>query len=377
MTQRFDEGAGFSEALDNLHEQASSEVGLDDFGETDYLEGLRILLDAYDNEAKFSPTGRQAAYATLVETLKRRLKSERLLRQHPSARDVRIVRPIIVLGLVRTGSTALHALLGQDPDIHVLEYWLACQPQPRPPRVEWTNHPDYQSSAAEIDAIYAGDPSLKAIHFMAPDLPEECRHFLAQSFTDDSFEVNATVPSYTAWYEKKHLKDTYRRHRDLVGLVASGSPSGRLILKYPVHMKNLAALLEVYPDACVVQTHRDPAGVMSSYVSLIAGFRAIYERDIDRGAIAREQLEVWASGAEHAIAVRRDRDPSQFFDLHYQEYISDPIASVRQIYERFGQELSAEGERRLQDWQDQNPPGKHGEHRHLAEALPITRGEIL
>jgi hypothetical protein len=367
----------FADLEGALHAAARQQTGLDDFGDPSYLEGLRVILRAYDHEARFSDTGRQLARGDIERTLVTRLRSQELLKRHRDSLQREIHRPIIVTGLVRTGSTALHHLLGQDPDTQVLEYWLAANPQPRPPRETWEGRPDYQACVAALDAMYAADPSLKAIHFMAADGPEECRHFLAQSFTDDAFEVNASVPSYTRWYESRPLQDTYRRHRDLLRLVGSTSPERRWILKYPVHMKNLRALLDVYPDACIVQTHRDPAQVMSSYISLIAGFRAIYERDIDRDAIAEEQLEVWASGAEHAIEVREQCDRRQFFDLEFRDFRADPVAAVKRIYAYFDQPLSAEGERRLAAWSEQNHQGRHGEHRHSMRDVAIREERVL
>jgi hypothetical protein len=369
MSQDAGTFAGSEQAL---HEQAAHEVGYDDFGDPSYLEGLHVVLDAYDHEARFHPAGHEAARANLVRLLETRLRSQRLLREHAGRLATDIRRPLVILGLVRTGSTALHHLVGQGPDLQALQYWLAAHPQPRPPRAEWERSPDFRESVAEIDAMYAADPSLRAIHLMMADGPEECRHLLAQGFTDDSFEVNATVPSYTRWYEGGHHVASYRRHRELLGLVGSTSPGRRWVLKYPVHMKHLGPLLEVYPDACVVWTHRDPTQVLSSYVSLIAGFRALFEQAIDRAAIAREQLEVWAAGAERAIAVRREHDPAQFFDLHFRDFVADPIGAVKRIYDRFDLALSDERERRLRRWQE-TPRGRHGRHRHSMGRRPRTR----
>jgi len=377
MAQTTQANDSFVQSEQALHDEAIRDTGLDDFGDPSYLDGLRRVLDAYDREAKFHDAGRAMARAALVQFLKTRLRSQRLMTQHGAAMRHEIRRPVIVLGLVRTGSTALHHLLGQDPNIQVLEYWLAAHPQPRPPRADWEARAEFQESAAEIDAMYSADPSLKAIHLMMAEGPEECRHLLAQNFTDDYFEVNTTVPSYTRWYERAHHGATYRRHRDLLRLVGSTSPDKRWILKYPVHMKHLAALLEVYPDACVVQTHRDPTKVLSSYISLIAGFRGLFERDIDRAAIAREQVEVWASGADRAIAVRRQHDPAQFVDLHFREFVADPIASVRRIYDRFGLTLTPEAEKRMRAWQASNPEGKHGKHQHSMEDVGVTRHAVL
>jgi hypothetical protein len=360
-----------------LHEAAIERAGFDDFGDPYYLEGLRMVLDSYDNEAKFSEAGREVAYHGLVDILTKRLLSEKLLKAQPAVLENGIRRPIVILGLVRTGSTALHHLMGQDPAIQVIEYWLGNFPQPRPPRNEWETHPDYTKCVTELELMYAANPSLKSIHLMMADGPEECRHFLAQSFTDDYFEVNSSIPTYTKWYEEKNLEPTYRRHRDLLKLVGSTSPERPWILKYPVHMKNLAALLEVYPDACIVWTHRDPSQVLSSYISLVAGFRAFFEKDIDRDAIGQEQLDVWAAGAEKGIEVRRRHDPSQFYDLHFRDFTTDSVGSVRQIYEHFGLEFSEESERCLARWELDNPKGRHGTHKHSMADVTLSREATL
>lgn len=348
----------FATSEEALHEEAAQATGCRDFGDPSYREALRVVLQAYDEEARFHDAGRAAARANLVQLLATRLRSERGLVEHRARLATDIRRPVVVLGLVRTGSTTLHHLLGQDREIQTLEYWLAAQPQPRPPRDTWGDHPDFRASVAEIEAMYAFDPGLRAIHLMRADLAEECRHLLAQSFVDDSFEVNATVPSYTRWYEGGRHVAAYRRHRALLGLIASTRPAARWALKYPVHVKHLEALLEVYPDACVVWTHRDPARVLASYVELIVGFRAIYEQDLDRAAIAAEQLEVWAAGAERAIAVRARHDPAQFHDVEFDELVADPIGVVRRIYDRFALELTADAEQCMRAWQATTVEGK-------------------
>ena len=370
---------GFADSEDALHEEAIAIAGCDDFGNPSYLEGMRVLLDAYDSEAKFSAQGRMAARHMVLDTLVKRLSAERQWAEIPQVLEREIERPLVICGLVRTGSTALHYLLGQDPDHQCLQYWLAGHPQPRPPRESWTSHPDYQAAATEIDMMYQADPSLRAVHFMMPDGPEECRHLLAQEFTDDGYEVNATVPSYSAWYEQVDMLPSYQRHRDLLKLIGSTDTVRPWLLKYPVHMRNLRTFLEVYPDACIIQTHRDPLSVLPSYISLIAGFRAIFEDDIDRPAIARRQLELWARGAEDAIEFRRKRDSGQFYDLHFSDFMADPIAAVKRIYAHFGRELSEEGERRLRDWQENNPQHKHGKHEYStsAEDMGVRGQEIL
>jgi hypothetical protein len=367
---------GFVESEGWLHEAAIRAVGFDDFGEEPYLDGLRALLDSYDRESKLGDDGRRALLLDIQETLEKRLRSERAWKRDPDLLAHAIRRPIFIVGLVRTGSTALHYLMGQDPGLQKLEYWLASHPQPRPPREQWERIPDFLASQAEIDVYYGADPSLRAMHFMDPALPEECRHFLAQSFTDDGFEVRASAPSYSRWYRDADMRGAYRRHQKLVKLVGATDPGRRWLLKYSVHVRNLPALLEVYPDACIVWTHRDPSRVMRSYASVVGGFRSVFEREVDLCAIAREQIELWASGLERAIAFRRGQDPRRFFDLHFGAFRADPVGSVKRIYAHFDQPLSSEGERRLTEWARSNPEQKHGRHEYVHKDIGIGDEEV-
>ena len=118
---------------------------------------------------------------------------------------------------------------------------------------------------------------LKAIHLMEADGPEECRHLFVQSFLDHTFDSNASIPGYTRYFEAQDMRPAYEWHRDVLRLVGSTSPERRWVLKYPAHMRELDALLAVYPDACVVQSHRDPARVLPSMCSLVTGWRSLYE----------------------------------------------------------------------------------------------------
>jgi hypothetical protein len=367
---------GFLASADALHAAARAAVGYDDFGDPGYLEGFRVLLEAYDRESRLTPTGRQWVEAQLLGILRNRLVAQRFWAERPEILRLEIHRPIFVLGLVRTGTTALHHLLAQDPRSQVLEYWLAENPCPRPPRETWEGDPRYQAAVQEIAWMYETDPNLRAIHLMTAGGPEECRHLLMQSFTDDTFDCNATIPSYTAWYGRQDVRATYRRHRDLLRLVGSPTPERRWLLKYPVHMGNLRALFEVYPDACIVQTHRDPTKVIPSICSLVAGWRALYEHDVDRRAIARWLSDLWATRLERGLAVRRERPPQQFFDLHLREILADPAGAVRRIYDRFGIAMTDAAERRFRAWKDENPRGRYGEHRYRAEEFGLTDDAI-
>jgi hypothetical protein len=135
-------------------------------------------------------------------------------------------------------------------------------------------------------------------------------------------------------------------------------------------------VLETFPDACFVWTHRDPARLLPSLCSLVAGWRSLYEGAVDERAIGRWQLEMWCELVMGGIAKRRLADPGRFCDLSFQEVARDPLAAVRRIYRHFGFELGPEAERRMREWQAANPQGKHGGHAYSAERFGLSEDEI-
>ncbi|MFN8037558.1 MAG: sulfotransferase [Acidimicrobiia bacterium] len=366
--------AGSEEAL---HEEASRATGLEDFGDPTYHGALGVLLESLDRDADLSETGRMIFRGQLVNTLANRLRSQRWLDDRPEVGAVEIRRPIVITGLVRTGSTALHYLMGQDPGLQALPYWLAAHPQPRPPRQEWEDSTGFRASAAELAFLYDNAPDLMAVHEMRADWPEECRHLLEQSFVDDRFEVAATLPTYARWYHETRHLEAYRLHRRLVQLIGSTDPERRWLLKYPVHLRQLPSLLAVYPDACIVQTHRDPCAVIASYTSFVSKIRALHENAVDVPALARELVESWAHAAEAGMAARDAHgDEGRFVDVYFDDFMADPIGSVRRIGRRVDHELSEEAERRLAAWQAEHPQGKHGRHVYDAERTGVSEAEI-
>ena len=344
----------------------------DDFGDPAYRQGLGVLTAAYDREARLTPFGRMMIRRQLLGILTNRLNAEKAWSHDPDILRREIRRPLFILGLPRTGTTALHHLLGQDPEVQVLEYWLAAAPGPRPPRDTWKSDPRYKQAERDLRTMYWLDPGLKAMHLMTADGPEECRHLLCQTFTDDTFECNATIPSYVRWYRGQDMRPAYQQHKRLLQLIGAPTPERRWLLKYPVHMGNLRTLLEIYPDACFVQTHRDPAAVIPSICSLVAGFHSLYEDDFDRRALASDQLELWAHRLEAGVAVRGEQPRERFFDLHFAELQSDPLGAVRRLYDHFGFALGDEAERRMRAHLAANPRGKHGEHVYSAAEYGLS-----
>ncbi|SMB21935.1 conserved protein of unknown function [Sterolibacterium denitrificans] len=350
--------------------------GYDDFGETSYLEGLRRLLYSYDEEARFHTLGALTMRYQLVGLLAERLRTNRWFAAMPESAEIRIERPLVITGMVRTGSSALLDLMGANPDTQCLPYWLGLHPQPRPPRAQWEAAYDFQHARVELDLMYrAGRNVLEAIHFLSPDGPDEPGRIIGQGFSDDRFEVVNTVPTWSEWYANTIHRETFQRYRRVTQLIGAYEPDKRWLMKYPVFIRNLEAFLDAFPDACILWTHRDPAQVLPSYVSLVAHFRGLMEKDIDHARIAREQLEIWASAMECGMRLREGRE-HQFHDVYFNDFYADPLGEIARAYARFDQSFPEAARAAIQKWRDDNPPGKHGEHTYSKTFVGVDRAAI-
>jgi hypothetical protein len=271
-----------------------------------------------------------------------RLLSESAWKQHPRHADVTIERPIFVTGLVRTGTTALHRLLGADPAHQGLHMWLAEFPQPRPPRETWESNPLYRQLDAQFTQHHEENPGYTGLHFMAAYELEECWQLLRQSLHSVSYETLAHLPGYSKWLSQQDWTPSYRRHRKNLQLIGLNDADKRWVLKNPSHLFALDALMATYPDALVIQTHRPVETIMASMCSLAQHTAEGWSESFAGAQIGADAMETWSRGLERFNTARAKYDPAQFYDVDYRELIADPLGTVADIYRHFGLTLTGE-----------------------------------
>lgn len=373
MTKRFTKG--FRAACDELHELAARETGLSDFGDGAYRRPLALLLDAYDRESILSEAGAEATRRVLVRCLAGRLYSTHRQALHPECLARRIERPLVIAGVPRTGSTALHKLLASDPGSQALEHWLGCEPDVRPPRAEWARHPGYQAAVAALDRIYQGSPGMRAAHSMQAGEADECRLLLMQDFVNTSFSFNATIPSYEAWVLEQDLRGVYARYRDNLKLVGAREPEKRWVLKNSSHLWALPALTATFPDVCLVQTHRNPLEWLVSIASLVYKSRLLYEPGVRKQDVGEQALRQWSKVIARCRA-DRERLACRALDVHHRHLLRDPVGTIRRIYDHFDWPWSPRAERGIREWSERDRPGGRGVHRYGAEEYGLTEARI-
>ena len=316
-------------------------TGLADFGTDDYRDGLAVLLESYARDAGLTPLGRKVKRSFLRGALVARLLSEAAWKSWPEYATVGIERPIFVTGCPdrhHRAAPAAHRRPGAPGAGDVARP----VPGPRPPRETWAANPVFRQIQAGYERHHAEHPEFMGVHYIAADQVEECWQLLRQSMRSLSYECLAHLPAYSQWLRGQNWTGAYRRHRRNLQLIGLPDRGQRWVLKNPSHLFAADALLAVYPDALVIQTHRAPRTAIASVCSLAAQASAGWSTTFTGPVIGRDQLELWARGLEQFWAVRARHDPARFCDVAYDDFAADPLGTVESVYARFGLPLSGQ-----------------------------------
>lgn len=346
---------------------------LDDFGDEAFREPLRMLLRDLDTASRLTFLGRVVARHDMVGLLANRLRLEDDRRRNPGIAAEEIRRPLFIVGLPRTGSTLLHHLLAQDPASRVAQAWEVMCPSPPPAREQYETDPRIARAARQLKWLDTLTPDFKAIHPTGAQLALECIAIMSPSFLCWRFNTMYRVPTYQEWLESQDFLPTYAFHRRFLQQLQWRAPAGHWVLKAPSHMLAFDALLHTYPDANIVQTHRDPLTVLASAASLTAVLYGGFTDEPDLAEIGREVARRWTMGIERALHVRGSGRVAgeRFIDVHYHDLVQDPLAVVRRIYAHFGLPLSEMAQARMSRYLADNPKDKHGAHQYSLEAFGL------
>jgi hypothetical protein len=364
-------------SYDDIAEAAVRTTGLDDFGGTEHEEGLRLLCEDLVEHGGLTPEGNYLQRAQVKSALVGRLLSQHGFAEHPSYVDVPVERPIFVCGLPRTGTTALHRLLHADPRHQGLELWLTEVPQPRPPRETWADNPVYVALDRAYSEHQVENPEFMGIHYMDAATVEECWRILRQSGKSIGFESLAHVPAYSAWLERQEWTDAYERHRANLQLIGLHDADRRWVLKNPSHLVGLDAIMQVYPDALVVRTHRDPVVAIASACSLSAEATRGWSTVFTGETIGRTQLDMLSKAVARFERERAAYPAAQFVDVDYRAFVADPVGTTRRIYDSFGLEWTPEVDRAVRALDaESRTGGRRPRHAYDLADYGLTEGAV-
>ena len=363
---------------ESLITAACKRTGLYHFGRDDFRLPMRRLLHALEAEAGLHLLGRAVMRNSIIRALETRLRLENLTDLYPEISERPVSRPVFITGMQRTGTTTLHRLLSCAPKLRPLSAAEGLSPAPpgRPVR----NDPRAEkkrlalAKTAERGMRYMS-PALFAIHPIEAEAPEEDVFLFDVSFISPAVDATLEVPRYTKWMREIDQRPPYAYFRRLIQLLLWQKP-GRYLGKTPHHQENLGALFDVFPDAKVIHTHRDPLKVVPSFSSMMAHAGAMLANDIDAKKVGLRVANQMVNSVERAIAARANTPPDSVLDVYYGDLVGSPLAEMRKIYDFIGLEWDSESEARMRRWTNENPQHKYGTHRYELGDFGLDANEL-
>lgn len=351
----------------SLIDAAVAATGLDDFGADDWRQPFSVLVRSLDDEAQLNLMGRLMTRSDLLLTLQARLRIEDTYKRHPEIENEEIVRPLMIVGQGRSGTSVLQNLLSADPHNGTVRNWEALFPCPPPEAADHETDPRIERADGLTTQWNRVAPEIESMHEFNGRVPTESIHVQCTSFRSPAwFDLFGQIPSYTAYMAGQDPADAYRYEKRVLKLLQWRNPRRTWVMKSPYTLTHLPSYLEVYPDGGLIWTHRDPVRALSSVVSLIGtlhwmrsdepflGDSLAQFTNADLAAGMMSQPIGWlASGA-----VPADR----LCNVQYREFVADPMAVVTRIYDQFGLELTEEGRAAMQRYMDENPRSGRPSH---------------
>ena len=358
-------------------DQAKSETGLSDLGEPLFFEGLNRLIDSINNEANLNEIGIQAQPIRIQGLLTNRLRFEEDLKKFPEILDQEIIAPIVIVGLPRTGSTMTHRLLASDPNHTAMLWWEGRYPALLPGEKRGDIETRMELGKAEVDAVVAASPEALDIHPWDYKGADEEILLLEHNFLSTVPESFMALPSYSEWIEEQDHTLAYEDLKKFIQYLQWQNPGRekkRWVLKSPHHLGFIDKMISVFPDAKIIQTHRDPIKTVPSFCSMCANLFEPLTTNFDKVFIGKHWSNKLTRALNHCMNIS-EQHPDNFLDLEFLNMIKDPIDEMKKIYEFIGDPFGEKTEVAMEAWREEN---KHemGAHKYSLEEYDLTESQI-
>jgi len=357
---------------------AVEETGLSDFGDLWFTPHLRKLIDALITEGHLKADGLEIMRRRFVAFLATRLRLQEQLKRHPEILSERIAAPIIIIGLPRTGTTKLQRMMAASGDFSYLPLWQALDPIS-------TDQSSASERASRTDAgrkyvamLKEHAPEVMAVHEMDADEPEEEIMLMQHSFLTKVVYAEAHIPTFLDWVDRADCRPVYRELSEWLRYIQwqNGGRRKRWLLKCVYHNEFLEQLLEVFPDARLVQLHRDPAKVIGSWCGLVEVFRKVYRDDNNPWEIGPDTLQYWKTIMDRNLDIRRRRPEITVKDFLFTDVVADIDKVITAIYAFADIPLTSEACSRMTRWATANQQYKHGRYDYSLEKFGLDSATV-
>lgn len=365
---------------DRLVEAAIAAAGADDFGADTWQEGLDIYIDSLVATAELNEIGVGVADDGITNDLANRLRIEAWRKEHPAVAEQEIRQPIIIVGQPRTGTTILLDLMAQDPANRAPLTWEVERPVPAPQTATYTTDPRIAQAQEQFDLVNSFIPGFSAFHELGAELAQECVRIFTGDFKSMQHPLQFEVPAYNKWLlHEADMSGAYAYHRRFLQHLQSEHHSERWLLKSPQHLWTLPELMKEYPDAIVIQNHRDPLKVIASISALGASLREMTTDHFEVTRLATQYGEDIILGLDRALEAR-EADvfrTGRVLDIRYQDIRHDLVGAIGRLYDQLGWDLSAEAESRMRAFLAAHPGDQGGSlKRYTWAQTGLNEGEL-
>ena len=365
-----------------LMDQAVDATGLDDFGDRWFERPFDVLLDSVRHEAQLNAAGDFSATKMFHHVLRDRLYAQMWFARHPEILARPLKNPVVIVGPMRSGTTRLHRLLASDKRFAHLRSFETISPVPRPEfeAVLAGEAEDFRPKLASriLKVARLANPRTLSIHPTGAFEPEEELGLIAASMYGMKWEAQWHVPGYAEWCAGESAVPAYRHMANLLRLIGWSQQESSLrpwILKTPQHMLDLPALLEVFPDARLIFTHRDPRQVVGSAASLAWNQTTIYTDRVSPQETGRQ----WLDKTDQMIAkMRSARDAiprDRMIDVQYEDMEQDWRGTMERVYRFLGLDMEP-AVPAMQRYLDRSANLKRNPHRYSLEEFGLSEGEV-
>ena len=355
---------------------------LDQYPLPEYLRenvrpGLEMLIRSGAEMTDLNANGRARLLFQIHDDLGRLKQIADDRARNPGIADVEIREPLFIVGLPRCGTSVLHALINEDPDVRCPLQWEIAYPSPPPEKATELTDPRISKFDAYLWEQFGGDPKeLLKGHPLGAMIPQECGSFMTSSFQSSNVCMLQNLPRFYEWFKGIDATFRYEVHKMWLQHLGWKNPRKHWVLKIQEHMYKMRELRSVYPDAIFIQPHRDPTQVIGSISQLMYVIRSPAYDEPGKDKIGREFLNLWSDGIEAMMDYRAAHPDLPIHDMRFKELLGDPVGTIRKAYAQFGRDLTDEGAAGVLRWLHENPADKHGKRSYSLEEFGLDEQTV-
>ncbi len=361
-----------------LIQHARAETGLTRFGDAPFQQSLALLCRSLDEDARLTPEGITKAEALLVGHLTERLRLEAFIARHPEVLEQEVAPAIFLVGMPRSGTTALAQHLSEDPALRSIPRWESKRLTPPETGAHTEQDPRIAEIRAEFADAFKAMPWRQKILPNNSDDPAEHGLLMALTFLNLQWPTLFRIPGWSGWALAQDLTPGYEYLARVLKVLQWAKPAGRWSLKLPPDLFALDAIAEVFPNASFVWAHRDPVEAISSVCSLCAQVREKQGgAEVEPQEIGPEQLEFQALAVDRGLAAREKIGEERFVDVWQNDLGDDTVMTIAALYDKLGMRMSAEYRANLDTRMREKPRGRFGSHEHALAPYGIDERTVI